>query len=109
MQVDRLFDWAAHKDAPIQHSFAEQKPHVQTEFRQRYNESKLNLNEQVGPHAARLPHQRISGLSCGSFCKPSSANGVQLGPSSGWCFSPAWGNKEGFLIPPGPADQLMPV
>eukprot|EP00208_Stichococcus_sp_RCC1054_P001979 CAMPEP_0206140654 /NCGR_PEP_ID=MMETSP1473-20131121/10223_1 /ASSEMBLY_ACC=CAM_ASM_001109 /TAXON_ID=1461547 /ORGANISM="Stichococcus sp, Strain RCC1054" /LENGTH=1691 /DNA_ID=CAMNT_0053534881 /DNA_START=139 /DNA_END=5214 /DNA_ORIENTATION=- len=45
-KVDRLFDWTAHKDAPIQDSFAGQKPHVNTEFRQRYNESKLNLNEQ---------------------------------------------------------------
>ena len=51
-QVDRLFDWTTHTDAPIQDSFAGQKPHVQTEFRQRYDESKLNLNEQVGPGAA---------------------------------------------------------
>lgn len=46
-QVDRLFDWQAVKDAPIRDSMAQQKEHVLVEFRQRFEQARLNLNEQV--------------------------------------------------------------
>ena len=45
-QVDRLFDWQAVPDTPIQEALARQKPHVRTEFEQRLKQSTLNLNEQ---------------------------------------------------------------
>ena len=48
-QMDRLFDWGTMKDAPIRDTLAQQKPHVVTEFRQRLQQSVLNLNEQARP------------------------------------------------------------
>jgi translation initiation factor 5B len=44
--VDRLFDWHAVPDTPIQEALARQKPHVRAEFDQRLKQSTLNLNEQ---------------------------------------------------------------
>lgn len=49
VQVDRLFDWAPSKDAPIQESLAQQKDYVQAEFEKRLAASILALNEQVCP------------------------------------------------------------
>ena len=46
MQIDRLFDWKAETDAPIQQSLNRQKAHVQREFDERLKQSVLNLNEQ---------------------------------------------------------------
>ncbi|KAK9832093.1 hypothetical protein WJX81_005641 [Elliptochloris bilobata] len=45
-KVDRLFDWQAVPDTPIQEALARQKPHVRAEFEQRLKQSMLNLNEQ---------------------------------------------------------------
>jgi translation initiation factor 5B len=44
--VDRLYDWKANLNAPIQQSLSEQKKHVQDEFEQRCQAAVLNLNEQ---------------------------------------------------------------
>ena len=46
MQIDRLFDWKAQTDAPIQQSLNSQKAHVKREFDERLKQSVLNLNEQ---------------------------------------------------------------
>lgn len=45
-QIDRLFDWKAQTDAPIQQSLNSQKEHVKREFDERLKQSVLNLNEQ---------------------------------------------------------------
>ena len=44
--MDRLFDWKAQTDAPIQQSLSSQKDHVHREFDERLAQSVLNLNEQ---------------------------------------------------------------
>ncbi len=46
MQIDRLFDWKAQTDAPIQQTLSSQKDHVKREFDERLKQSVLNLNEQ---------------------------------------------------------------
>lgn len=46
LQIDRLFDWKAQTDAPIQQSLKSQKEHVKREFDERLKQSVLNLNEQ---------------------------------------------------------------
>jgi len=46
LQIDRLFDWKAQTDAPIQQSLNSQKDHVKREFDERLKQSVLNLNEQ---------------------------------------------------------------
>lgn len=46
MQIDRLFDWKAQIDAPIQQTLNSQKDHVKREFDERLKQSVLNLNEQ---------------------------------------------------------------
>lgn len=46
LQIDRLFDWKAQTDAPIQQSLSSQKVHVKREFDERLKQSVLNLNEQ---------------------------------------------------------------
>ena len=46
MQIDRLFDWKAQTDAPIQQTLNSQKDHVKREFEERLKQSVLNLNEQ---------------------------------------------------------------
>ena len=46
VQIDRLFDWKAQTDAPIQQSLNSQKEHVKREFDERLKQSVLNLNEQ---------------------------------------------------------------
>lgn len=46
LQIDRLFDWKAQTDAPIQQSLSSQKAHVKREFDERLKQSVLNLNEQ---------------------------------------------------------------
>ncbi len=46
MQIDRLFDWKAQTDAPIQQTLNSQKDHVKREFDERLKQSVLNLNEQ---------------------------------------------------------------
>lgn len=46
LQIDRLFDWKAQTDAPIQQSLNSQKAHVKREFDERLKQSVLNLNEQ---------------------------------------------------------------
>ena len=46
LQIDRLFDWKASVDAPIQHTLSTQKDHVKREFDERLKQSILNLNEQ---------------------------------------------------------------
>ncbi|KAL3150312.1 hypothetical protein ABBQ32_000160 [Trebouxia sp. C0010 RCD-2024] len=45
-KIDRLFDWKAQTDAPIQQSLSSQKAHVKREFDERLKQSVLNLNEQ---------------------------------------------------------------
>jgi len=45
-QIDRLFDWKAQTDAPIQQTLNSQKDHVKREFDERLKQSVLNLNEQ---------------------------------------------------------------
>ena len=46
LQIDRLFDWKAQTDAPIQQSLNSQQAHVKREFDERLKQSVLNLNEQ---------------------------------------------------------------
>lgn len=46
LQIDRLFDWKAQTDAPIQQSLNSQEAHVKREFDERLKQSVLNLNEQ---------------------------------------------------------------
>ncbi len=46
VQIDRLFDWKAQTDAPIQQTLNSQKDHVKREFDERLKQSVLNLNEQ---------------------------------------------------------------
>ncbi|DBA78850.1 TPA: hypothetical protein ACH3X1_008737 [Trebouxia sp. C0004] len=45
-KIDRLFDWKAQTDAPIQQTLNSQKDHVKREFDERLKQSVLNLNEQ---------------------------------------------------------------
>lgn len=45
-KIDRLFDWKAQIDAPIQQTLNSQKDHVKREFDERLKQSVLNLNEQ---------------------------------------------------------------
>ena len=45
-QVDRMFDWAVLKDAPMQESLAQQKDYVRAEFERRMQQAVLALNEQ---------------------------------------------------------------
>lgn len=44
--MDRLFEWQSRPDAPFEASFKAQKDFVRKEFDQRYNQVKLQLNEQ---------------------------------------------------------------
>ena len=46
MQVDRLFDWQALPNAPIQESLNAQKPNVRLQFQKQLDLATLNLNEQ---------------------------------------------------------------
>ena len=46
VQVDRLFDWQAHTNAPIQETLDAQKPNVRLQFQKQLNLARLNLNEQ---------------------------------------------------------------
>ena len=46
LQVDRLFDWQAHPNAPIQETLELQKPNVRLQFQKQLDLAVLNLNEQ---------------------------------------------------------------
>lgn len=45
-KVDRLYDWKVNPNLPIREAFKRQKPFVMDEFRNRFDEVKLQLNEQ---------------------------------------------------------------
>ena len=53
VQVDRLFDWQAHANAPIQETLDAQKPHVRTQFQKQLDLATLNLNEQGASSCSR--------------------------------------------------------
>jgi hypothetical protein len=47
LQVDRLYDWKTQPNAPIRTSFEKQAQHTMREFKERLDQAKVNLAEQV--------------------------------------------------------------